>query len=131
PVGAADEPAHAAATRARRGPDDHRAVLSVMMAEDVRHRFGIRILLENEPGCGNLPAAVTELPTDAQPLDIAVELDVADFDRSTAAGDEDHRAVGRRHFREPAAGGGTVHRCARVWVESPIANLGRAAPLCP
>src|SRR5438067_3693657 len=60
PVGAADEPAHAAATRARRGPDDHGAVLRVMMAEDVRYGLRARILLENEAGRWNLPAAVAE-----------------------------------------------------------------------
>src|SRR5207237_7983399 len=113
---AADVAARAATASVRRSPDDHRAVLRVMVAEDVRHGLRARILLENESRSRNLPAAVAELPTDAQPLDIAVKLDVADLDRSTAAGDEDHRAVRRRHFGEATARRRTVHRCARVRV---------------
>src|SRR3954447_18383850 len=79
PVGAADEAAHMAASRPRRGPDDHRAVLRVMMAKDVRDGFRAGVLLENQPRRRNLPAGVAELPADVQPLDVAVQLDVADL----------------------------------------------------
>src|SRR3954447_608368 len=128
-VGAADEPADMASIGARCCADDHRPVLRVVMAENVGHCLRARVFLENEARRWNLPADVAELTANPKPFDIAVQLDVADLDPGATAGDENHRAIGRRHFGQAPAGRWPVHRSASVRVERAITEPGSAAQL--
>ena len=112
--------------RSLRCPDDRDAVLGVTVAEKILDDFGRRIFFEEQAACRDLPAGIAKLAADPQRRHIAVELDIAHFDRCAAAADRDHRPVRRGHFGEAAAGYRAVHRSAGLWIERAVEQVRRA-----
>src|SRR5947209_17621408 len=100
------------------------------MAEDVPNDLGAAIAHEEEARGGYLPAGVAKLPADLQPLDVAVELDVADFDRAAAIVQVDHAEVLAREFGQPDVGQRSLARGAAQRIKRAVLQ-SRLPPQAP
>ena len=78
---------------------ERQAVQQVMMTVDPRKNLGAAVVAKTDAAARDLPAGVAILTADHHRRAVAVQLDVADFDRPAAILDVDHREVRRSEVR--------------------------------